>query len=145
MNLLSGSENCSKGQAAIEYMMIFGFAIALSTPFIVKAQGSILELRTSSQIMDVRNSVDRIERAAQTVNAAGPPARRTFTIDIPEIVDSSFLLDSAIVYQVRTSDGRTNITRSFDFNISGTLPSDGGAHRLSVSAKSDHIELEEVP
>lgn len=124
--------------------MIFGLAIALSTPFIVKAQGSILDLRTSSQIMDVRNSVDRVERAAQTVNAAGPPARRTFAINIPGIVENSFLLDRAVIYQVRTSDGRTNITKSFDFNISGTLPSDEGAHRLSVSAKSDRVVIEEV-
>jgi len=123
--------------------MIFGVALLLSTPFIIKAQGSILDLRTSSELMDVRNSVDKIERAAETVNAAGPPARRTFTIRIPKSVERSYILDKAIVYTVRTADGKSNITRTFDFRIEGNLPEEDGAHKISVSAKSDHVEIVE--
>lgn len=144
MRKLQSYYGSGKGQASIEYMMILSLALLLSTPFIVKAQGAILDLRTSSSVMDVRNSADRIEKAAETVNAAGPPAKREFTIKLPNSVQSSEVSDQAFIYTVRTSNGKTNITRTFDFKIQGDLPDSEGAHILSATAKSDYIEIIEV-
>lgn len=137
-------KRCFKGQAAVEYMMIFGLALVLSTPFIVKAQGAILDLRTSSSLMDARNSADRIDRAAKTVNAAGPPAKRSFTIKLPQGLQKSYVLNEGFIFTVRTSEGTSNITRTFDFKIQGNLPDEEGAHIIAVSAKSDNVLIEET-
>ena len=69
----------------------------------------------------------------------------TFFVKIPENVDNAYVLDSAMIYSVRTADGRANITRSFDFNVSGDLPADDGRKRISVKARRDDVRFKVVP
>ena len=126
-------------------MMVFGLALLLSVPFITRAQTSIIDLRSTSQMVEIRNSVENIENAANTVNAAGYPSKMTFFVKIPENVDNAYVLDSAMIYSVRTADGRANITRSFDFNVSGDLPADDGRKRISVKARRDDVRFKVVP
>lgn len=139
----------SKGQAAMEYLMVFGIALILSTPFIMKAQGSIVELRSGSQIMELQSSLDKIESSTETVNAAGPPARRTFTVDVPAIVtgvemaNESSTQDS-IIYKYETAEGSSQLTRSFSINLTGNLPREQGKHRVSVTAQENAVNISVV-
>lgn len=134
----------SSGQASIEYMMVFGLALLLSVPFITKAQTSIVDLRSNSQILDVQNSADRIESAAETVNAAGAPAKRTFSIKMPRSVEKVYVNQYSFIYTVKAHDGKRNISKQFEFKIAGDLPSEEGRHIVAVTAKSDEVEFSEV-
>lgn len=131
-----------KGQAAIELLMVVGIALALSLPFISAAQESMFDLRSSSQVVELQNSMDRFENAAKTVNAAGEPARRTIEMNIPQLVSETYHLDNALVYEMRTEDGATNISRQFDFNLAGEVPDSPGAHIVQLRASDGDVEVE---
>jgi len=136
-----------KGQAAIEYLMILGIALTLSAPFVIEAQGTMLELRTGSQLVDLRSSVDKMEYSVKTVNSAGPPAKRTFFVDIPSlVVDAELVNDTrdSIVYRYNTSEGSSQISRSFDANLTGKLPEDSGRSRITVFATETAVNISVV-
>lgn len=136
------SSPSGKGQAAIEYLMIFGIALTLSAPFVLEAQNSVFNLQINSQVVDVQNSLDKLDSAAKTVNAAGPPSRRTFRMEVPSIVSKSYVLENAVIYEVETADQVANYSRSFDFKVDGTLPTEEGTYSITVTAKKDVVEVQ---
>jgi len=133
-----------KGQAAIEYMTVFGIALVLAAPFVLKAQSSILDLRSNSNAVSVQNTLNNIEVAADTVSASGEPAARTFSIRLPDSVRNTWVMDRAVVIQIDTPQSRSNFSRTFDFNISGTLPDQPGLYRLKTQANDSTVEFEVV-
>ncbi|MDY6774122.1 MAG: hypothetical protein SVS85_02880 [Candidatus Nanohaloarchaea archaeon] len=133
----------SRGQAAIEYMTVFGIALVLSTPFILRAQSSMMELRIGTQVVSLQNSLDRVESSVETVSAAGEPAQRTFFFEVPQITRNARVVNNSIVYTVRTSSGETQLIRTFETNVVGTVPETPGRHRMTVYARNGktHIEV----
>jgi hypothetical protein len=136
--------NKSKGQAAIEYLMVFGIALALSTPFIVKAQSSIVDLRQGSGAVELHNSLNKMESAIKTVDASGEPAKRTFLVELPQSVESGQIKSDAIIYNVSSASGSAQMIRSYEINITGKVPQDAGNNRVSVEAKSDSVNISVV-
>lgn len=134
----------SRGQAAIEYMTVFGIALVLSTPFILRAQDSIMELRTGTQVVTLQNSLDRVESSVETVSAAGEPAQRTFSFEVPEITREARVVNNSVVYAVRTSAGRSQLIRTFETDISGSVPETTGRHRMTVYARDGRTRIEVI-
>lgn len=132
----------SKGQAAIEYLTVFGIALLLSTPFILKAQSSIFEIRSSTGMMELQNSLDSMETVVETVSASGEPARRTIYFEVPENTVSSRIVNETVLYTVRGSGGKSTLLRSFDINITGTVPDQPGRHRVRIFAEDGKVVLE---
>lgn len=133
-----------KGQAAIEYLTVFSIALLLASPFVLRAQSSLIDLRSDSNAVSIQNSLNDIEVAAETVNAAGEPATRTFPVRFPETVRESWVFDRAIVVQVATADTKSNFTRTFNFNITGELPRESGRYRMKTQSNGSEVILEVV-
>lgn len=133
-----------KGQAAIEYMTVFGIALVLAAPFVLKAQSSVMDLRSDSNAVSVQNTLNNIEVAADTVSASGEPAARTFSIRLPDSVRNTWILDRAVVIQISTPQSRSNFSSTFDFNISGNLPDQPGRYMLKTQANQSQVEFEVV-
>ncbi len=141
---MHGFPRSRKGQAALEYLMVFGLALILSAPFVLRAQGQIIDLRSSSNAVDMHNSLNKFESSIKTVSAAGKPARRTFTVQIPDNVESAQLNSNSIVYSLQTPEGIEQVSRSFETSLTGDIPSSNGRHRVSVSATDSGVKLEVV-
>lgn len=134
----------SKAQAAVEYLTVFGIALLLSTPFILKAQSSILELRTGSSVVALQNSMDKTEYAVQTVSASGEPAQMGFSFEVPKTVESGEIVNNSIVYTVKTQAGESQLIRTFESNVTGNVPEKAGKHRVKVYAKNSKTFVEVV-
>ncbi len=141
---MHGFPSSRKGQAALEYLMVFGLALVLSAPFVLKAQSQIIDLRSSSNAVDMHNSLNKFESSIETVSAAGKPARRTFTVQIPDNVESAQLNSDSLIYRLQTPEGIEEISRSFETSLTGNIPSSSGRHRVSVSATDSGVKLEVV-
>lgn len=133
-----------KGQAAIEYMIVFGIALLLATPFIVRAQSSIMDIQSSSSVVSVQDSLNDIDVAVRTVSAAGEPSARTFEIRIPANVNETEIRDQSIIVRLNTPTGTTRLSRTFDTNLTGDLPRDSGLYLLRVRAEDGEVNLEVV-
>lgn len=134
----------SKGQAAIEYLAVFGLALALSTPFIINAQTSMMDLQTSSSALSLQNSLQKLETSINTVSASGEPAQRTFRFEVPSNVESAQLNENSVVYTINTRTGRSDLIRTFDSPLTGNLPQDTGTYSVTVYAEEDVTVVEVV-
>lgn len=134
----------SSGQAAIEYMIVFGIALVLALPFVLKAQSSIVDLKSDSNAVSIQNSLNDIELAVETVSASGEPAARTFPIRLPETVEKTWVLQKAVVVEIDTSGPRSNFSRSFEVNVTGDLPDEPGRYMLKAEANQSEVILEVV-
>lgn len=133
-----------KGQAAIEYLTVFGIALLLATPFVVKAQSSIMDIQTSSSVVSIQDSLNDVDVAVRTVSAAGDPSARTFEISIPENVNETLVRDNGVIVRLNTPTGTTRVSRTFDTNLTGEMPSDPGLYLLRVQARDGEVDLEVV-
>lgn len=120
----------------------------MAAPFIVAAQSSIVQLQTGADSAKLQNSLDKLETAVTTVEASGPPAKRTFAMDIPGNVEESYVVKNrAVVFTVNTPSGRTNVSRIFDTHIEATgegLPDSQGVYPMSVTAWQDQVNISEA-
>lgn len=136
-----------KAQSSIEFLSVFGLAMLMAAPFIVAAQSSIVQLQTGADSATLQNSMDKMESAVTTVEASGPPAKRTFAMDIPQNVEESYVVSNrAVVFTINTPSGRTNVSRIFDTQIAANdgLPSSQGVYPMSVTAWQDQINISEA-
>lgn len=135
-----------KGQAAIEYLFVFGIALLLSTPFILQAQGTILELRTGSETMQLHNSLEKLETSVKVVSASGEPARRTFEMEVPSTVRSAHIEGTGVVYELDTPSGVSHLIADTgtEFSEDSEVPEDAGLHIMRVYMDGDEAVLEVV-
>ncbi|MFB6144096.1 MAG: hypothetical protein ABEJ98_02175 [Candidatus Nanohaloarchaea archaeon] len=133
-----------KGQAAIEYMTVFGIALLLAAPFVLKAQQSIVELQSGSNKIAVQDSLNDIETAVRTVSAAGEPALTRFTVSIPRTVNSTEVNTNSVEIVLDTPSGYSTSRRFFNFNLTGELPSEPGLYVLEAQAVNGSVNIEVV-
>lgn len=137
-----------KAQSSIEFLSVFGLAMLMAAPFVLSAQNSIVQLRTGADSATLQNSMDKLETAVTTVDSSGPPAKRSFMMDIPGNIQEVYLVDNrAIVYTVETPAGVSNVSRIFDTTIvenGDALPDSQGQHPVSVTAWQDQVNISEA-
>lgn len=137
-----------KGQSSVEFLMVVGIALAVSAPFVLSAQRSIINIQSTQEAVTVQNSLDKLEEAVGTVSVSGEPARRTFNMPMPDNVEAARVVqDRAVVYTLRTRSGNTNVSRVFETNISavdGGLPDGEGSSRVTVYAWNNQVNISVV-
>lgn len=126
----------SKGQAALEYMAMISIALLIASPIIIRAQTSMQDVGEASTAARMESVLDSLEEGARLVNSQGTPARTTFAVSVPEGVRETRAEDNYILYVLEARSGNQTYIRFFDFNVSGTLPQDQGAHKVRVEAVS---------
>lgn len=133
-----------KGQAAIEYLIVLGIALLVAVPFVVKAQTSVVDIRSSVSAIEAQNSLNNIEVAIKTVDAAGEPAARTVELRLPNNLNRTEIRDNSIIIYLNTPEGDRPLTRTFEADIEGSLPDNPGLYLLRVKAAGGEVQLEVV-
>ncbi len=86
------SESCwrdSKGQAALEYMIIVAVALALLAPLVSVSQDMLGDLSDSRRTVLLSETMDSIEEAIRRVESQGEPAKITLDVEVPSRVVSA--------------------------------------------------------
>lgn len=133
-----------KGQSSVEFLLVVGIALAISAPFLLSAQQSVLNVQETSKSVSLETSLDKIEEAVTTVSVSGEPAMRTFNVDIPDsVLKAQIVQDRGVVYTVRNRGGISNRSIVFDTNISAPqgLPNQTGRSRISVFAWNGQVNI----
>lgn len=133
-----------KGQAALEYMIVIGIALLVSAPFLTQAQSSIVEIRSSVGTIQAQDSLNDLDVAIRTVNAAGEPATRTIRARFPENMKSAQVNNNSISVVLNTDTGTRKILRTYESRLTGSLPNQGGLYFIRVKAIDGEVEVKDV-
>jgi len=146
MSLLTAADKRekSKGQAALEYMVVISFAFLLAAPVLLDAQTSARDLKTSARLSIARNSLNTIEDAAKIVHSQGAPARLSFTIRVPSQVTETDIAGKQVRMVLKAYGGVTEVYNVFDFNVSGSLPTAQGRYKLQAQAEANYVNISQT-
>lgn len=127
-----------KGQASLEFISVVGIALVISSPFILEAQGAMIDLRLGSETAEFQASLDSFKDTVQSVEALSPPSRRSTYLQVPDDVQQAYMRDEAVVYTRRVRGADTNYSRIFSFPVrnESPLPESQGFHEVRVEATS---------
>ncbi len=130
-----------RGQAGIEYLIIVGFVsfavlsvLLLSNYYSGLTKDKLRLNQADSFFIQVINS-------AETVFFSGEPSRVTISLYLPSGVESILINNELIVVTLRSSTGNNVKVYKSKVPIQGSITNNEGTKTLTVSAKSDHVEI----
>lgn len=134
----------NRGQISTEYLIVVGFVTFL----IVSVLG--LSLFYSSQIKDkikfnqLENFANKVISSAEQVFYSGEPSKTTITAYLPSGVEGVAVLSNEIVFNITSSSGLSITSFQSDVPLSGTISSSEGVKRISITAETNRVVLQEV-
>lgn len=122
-----------KGQASIELVGIVGIALILSTPFIVEAQDSMIDLAISSEDANFHSEITELGETVDKVSATGEKSQKTLEFQIPQNIESIHEQEQALIFTQNRGNRDKNFSVSFDAEINATdLTADQGIYQLNI-------------
>jgi len=133
----------SRGQVSIEYLLITAFAFFFILPIIIvfyTQSHNLNEEITDSQIDKIASE---IVDAANEVFYLGEPSKKTLVVYMPQRVKSITLIENRIEFNVSSRAGVYQIVKWSVTNITGTLPTFSGIHRIEIEARLLDVLIQE--
>lgn len=129
------------GQAATEYMIVIGISMLLLTPVIIIGNNAVIDLKYKTDSIVAREAVDEITEISTIVYSQGAPAKITKNIQFPSNIISTSISDKMIRMEMRYKSASNDIFNIVEFNVTGTLPTTSGNHRISIEAISNGVNI----
>ncbi len=126
-----------KGQAAVEYMIIIGIAMAILVPLFVILNSYTYETRSDLKIRALEDSMDSIAESSNMVYFQGYPAKMSVNLYVPEGVVMTNVSDNLFRVRVRYGNGYTDIVSMTDAIVNGSLPTKAGIYKITIKAVED--------
>lgn len=127
----------SKGQIALETIIVVGFVMALMSPLLYMLYTRITEIQQEMLLLEATRAVDTIANTVSTVGAIGPNGTATVDVSFPTNIKSLTIggpNNREVTIVVYTTLGEIDIPRLLYFNVteSGTIPRTPGSHKIVV-------------
>lgn len=123
-----------KSQAATEYLIIVIIALLILTPIILKGGQEVGNLSMTKNVLVARNSIDKIKDAVEIVYAQGEPARIVLNLQFPANIVETHVGDQEVMIRLKVIGNNTDVVEVFDINVTGSLPTEEGMHKIKVEA-----------
>ncbi|MFH0971076.1 MAG: hypothetical protein V1835_00765 [Candidatus Micrarchaeota archaeon] len=132
-----------RAQAAMEYMIMLGFAIAIILPLWLYVNSSVGETKQGLDVTYARVAVNKIKDAADSVYVQGPPAMAYLEIDMPDNVYSTSVSGREVMIKLNTRGGVSEIYAVSIATMQGSLPTRAGRVRVRVKAETNFVNITE--
>ena len=131
-----------KGQAAIEYLVMFSIILTILALLTYYAQD--MTTRNSSDIIasNAVIAVNKIAEAADIVYTQGEPSQITLSVYIPENLHSINFYNNLIIMKVKVGSGISDIfaMSKANFTTDSHISPDSGTRRIKVKAVNVGVE-----
>ncbi len=130
-----------KLQSGFEMLLIFGIGIAILTPAFIYAMTARINYSDTYGTSAAQNVVNKIAEAADSIYLQGEPSRIVLNLYFPEKISETSIADKTIMIKLSISPGITDIYQTTDEDVSGTLPTTSGIHKVTIENKGDYISI----
>jgi len=123
--------------------MVVGMALVLSSPFILEAQSSAIEVSEASQQAEIQKNLNGLERSIERVSEMDKYSQTNYTLTLNQDLEDVKVVDNAVVFSLNRSGQQTNFTRIFDTSLeSDPIPTEQGAHEIRLVSQGEKVKLE---
>ncbi|MCX8196897.1 MAG: hypothetical protein N3G80_01095 [Candidatus Micrarchaeota archaeon] len=134
---------CMKGQAASEYLVMIGFALAFIVPLALLFLSFSHSERGKNSISAAQVAASTIADEAGEIFLQGEGARKTIVVNYPDGITNAKLENGLVVLRIE-ADGRTmDIVASTFANVSGNLSGKrtGGLQKIKLVNMGDFVNV----
>lgn len=128
-------------QVAIEYMIILGFILALMIPLILLFTSQKADTALQVRSAQLRAVGEKIVDQAESVYYLGEPSKVRFKINLPQQVDGVTITNKALIFQLNTEFGTSDIVIPSTVNMTGMIPITSGVHYLTAENRGGYVAL----
>lgn len=132
---------CSKAQISMEYLIVFGIAFAMTLPLIIIYATQTNNIQADISNVQVYKTASKISDYAEQVYYMGEPSQRTLIIDFPKGINSVTVIGHNISFNVTTSGLTYVVLKETTANVTGSVKSFEGPHKLVFKAESNVVTI----
>ena len=128
-----------KGQVAMEYILIVGFAFFTSILLFIlfyEESNSMSSQITSKQIDQIAS---KIANNVDKVYYLGEHSKTTLKVTIPSNIVNTSVSNKEIIFRVRASGGISENVKTTVANVTGQIPSNQGLYYITIESQGDHV------
>ncbi len=133
------------GQAAMEYMMIFGFSLVILGILWIYSGSNINDTRWELQSSYAKSALNKISQTAELVYIQGPPSEFYIYPTFPDNVQSVYVSGDVLALELRWKGGiLRNISVETSANVTGILSIAPGTHKVLVKSFIGFVNITDV-
>ena len=132
------------GQASTEYLIVIGISLLLLTPIMLIGNNALVDLKHTSENVIAQDAVNQIKEMSQIVYAQGSPAKMTKKVKFPRNIMGTTVSHQTIIITLNYKSLPNDIPAMVDFNVTGSLPTTSGTHKICVEAIDYGVNITEV-
>jgi uncharacterized protein (UPF0333 family) len=130
-----------KGQTAIEYLLLFSLVFAILAILTSYAQDITERNREEIIMSNAVIAVNKIAEAADIVYTQGKPSAITFSVYIPENVNSIIFSNNMINMKINVNSGINDIFAASKAPLQGSISTDSGTKRIKVKSEGSYVNV----
>ena len=128
-----------KGQAAVEYLLLFSIIFVILSFLTYYAQDATERNREEIIISNSMIAVNKITEASDIVYTQGTPSQITLSIYMPEKVYNISFSNDMMIMKINVSSGITDIFSESKAPLFGNISTDSGTKRIKVKAEKNGV------
>lgn len=121
-----------RAQAAMEYLMIMGFAMLMLVPLFSLVSSYTYRSKIDLRINAMEDSLQNLAESSDMVYFQGYPAKITTDFYVPEGIVSTNITEHYFYASVQTDAGPTDLASYTSANLTGSLPDSPGSYSVKV-------------
>jgi uncharacterized protein (UPF0333 family) len=131
----------NKAQVAMEYLIIFSIAFAMTLPLIIIYATQTKNIQADVTHTQIYKTASRISDYAEQVYYMGEPSQRTLTINFPQGITNVILNGTLIIFSVTTADRTYDVVKETTANVTGEIRNFEGQHIITFKAESNFVNI----
>jgi uncharacterized protein (UPF0333 family) len=130
-----------KGQASMEYMLLFSLTLLIVGILWVISNGNIDNTQWELHLANVKNALEKIVHNADIVYLQGPPARVYIDVYLPETVEAIYIEGTSVTMEMKWRGTLRNITDYSIANLTGVVTPLVGRQRILIRAGTPLVNI----
>lgn len=121
-----------KAQAALEYMLIMGIALAILVPLFSVVSSQTYSFKTEMKLSSVEDSLQNLADSSDMVYSQGYPAKITTKLYLPEGTLYTNVTENIFHVRIKKKSGPVDISSFPEANLTGSLPESPGSYQIEL-------------
>lgn len=130
-----------KAQAGMEYMLMFAFSLVIAGLIWIYANSNVQGTDIELQIAQTKNIVNKITETVDIAYIEGYPSQFYIYTNFPKNVKSTSIYANNISIVLEIGNFITNITAETIGNMTGSLLTHPGTHKILIKAINGRVEI----
>ncbi len=135
------AKNQKKGQVSIEYLIIVGFALAMTLPLLLIFNSQSKSINEEVTYAQTNKIADEIIIAVDSVYYLGEPSTKTIKVYFPEFIKDVQINNHSISFFVESSAGDYEVVKWAATTIDGEIKKFQGLHVLTIRANPNNVTI----